>query len=453
MGRIFLSVGQGGIEQTVQNPGTIVGGTSATQEMIWVRDLVAAELRSRGLTVYHVGDDLNPVARIDWINHHCHTTDVAIELQTGLSINPSQRGVGIFHIADNAERKQDAQLILTSLLRRVPAFPNRGIIADAETSLGYLPFCRWIIVPSLSIEIGYLTNPQDRIVIQMQRRAIAIGLAEGIATWVYQDHINPISALSTLTPIHAEIGINLNGKIYPEQGILIQGNAYLPIDLVDCLGINLSQTERVRRIRYRQIVYIKAIDLRSFGLSIRWDNRHPTLMIDSRYRADLQPMKAIMGRGYTQYNHLSIFLKSHHSTYMYRFPEIIKLYLEEAAIEGVNHEVAFCQMCLETDFLRFGGVVKAKDNNFAGLATLGGTVEIVMFSSPRMGVRAHIQHLKAYASREPLVQVKVDPRFDCITRGIAPSIADLSSRWSDDLHYGYRISTLIQRLYQTAGLL
>jgi hypothetical protein len=138
---------------------------------------------------------------------------------------------------------------------------------------------------------------------------------------------------------------------------------------------------------------------------------------------------------------------------MYRFPEIIKLYLEEAAIEGVNHEVAFCQMCLETDFLRFGGIVKAKDNNFAGLATVGGTAEIATFSSPRMGVRAHIQHLKAYASREPLVQVKVDPRFDVITRGIAPSIADLSGRWSDDLQYGHRISTLIQRLYQTAGLL
>jgi hypothetical protein len=65
MGRIFLSAGQGGIEQTVQNSGIIPGGTTATQEMIWVRDLVAAELRSRGLTVYSVGDDLNPVARID----------------------------------------------------------------------------------------------------------------------------------------------------------------------------------------------------------------------------------------------------------------------------------------------------------------------------------------------------------------------------------------------------
>jgi N-acetylmuramoyl-L-alanine amidase len=453
MGRIFLSAGQGGIEQTVQNSGIISGGTTATQEMIWVRDLVAAELRSRGLTVYSVPDDLNPVARIDWINHHCHTTDVAIELETGLSVNPDQRGVGIFHITDNAERKQDAQLILTSLLRRVPAFPNRGIIADAETSLGYLRFCRWLVIPSLLVEIGYLTNSQDRILIQMQRRAIAIGLAEGIATWVYQDQMKSTSTLSTFTPVYAEIGINLNGHTYPETGILIKGNAYLPIDLVDCLGIHLSQTERIRRVKYRQIVYIKAIDLKPFGISIRWDNRQPTLMINSRYRADLQPMKAIMGRGYAQYNHLSIFLKSHHSTYMYRFPEIIKLYLEEAAIEGVNHEVAFCQMCLETDFLRFGGIVKAKDNNFAGLATVGGTAEIATFSSPRMGVRAHIQHLKAYASREPLVQVKVDPRFDVITRGIAPSIADLSGRWSDDLQYGHRISTLIQRLYQTAGLL
>ena len=445
MGRIFLSAGQGGIES--------VEGTTTTQEMIWVRDLVAAELRSRGFTVYAVADEVNPVSRIDWINHHCHTTDVAIELQTAISVNSSQRGVSIFHIADNAERRQDAQLILTALLRRVPSFPNRGIQSDTETSLGYLQFCRWVKIPSLYVEIGYLTNSQDRILIQRQRRAIAIGLAEGITTWVYQDRINSMSVLSAFTPLYADIGINLNGNIYPEQGVLIQGNAYLPIDLVDCLGISLSQTERVRRVQYRQIVYIKAIDLKPFGISIRWDDRHPIIMIDSKPQFYFKQIQSIMGRGNTQNNHLSIFLKSHHSTYMYRFPEIIKLYLEEAAIEGVNHDLAFCQMCLETDFLRFGGAVKARDYNFAGLGTVGVSAEVATFSSVRMGVRAHIQHLKAYASREPLVQVKVDPRFDLISRGIAPSLDRLSGRWSKDLDYGNRICTLIQRLYQTAGFL
>ncbi|MGB3404068.1 MAG: N-acetylmuramoyl-L-alanine amidase [Microcoleaceae cyanobacterium] len=453
MGRIFLSAGQEGIGSNLQPSGISIGGTTAIQEMIGLRDFVAAELRSRGLSVYIVGDDFNPVDRINWINHHCHTTDVAIELQTAISANSAHRGISIFHIADNAERKRDAQTILTALLRRVPSFPNRGIVSDSQTPLGSIGFCRWLSIPSLYIEMGYFTNAQDRILIQMQRRAIARGLAEGIATWSYQDHFNSDLAFSTSTPVYATIGINLNGYTYPEQGILIQGNAYLPIDLIDHLGINFSQTERIRRVKHRQIVYIKAIDLKDFGISIHWDDRQPIIIINSKYRADFQLIKLIMGRGKTNKNNLSIFLKSHHSTYMYRFPEIIKLYFEEAEIEGVNHDIAFCQMCLETDFLRFGGIGRATDHNFAGLATVGGMADIATFSSPRMGVRAHIQHLKAYASREPLVQVKVDPRFDLITRGIAPSLDQLSGRWSEDLNYGTRIYTLMQQLYQTAGLL
>ena len=453
MGRIFLSAGQGGMGSNLQPSGIRIGGTTAIQEMIGLRDFVAAELRSRGLTVYTVGDDYHPVDRINWINHYCHTTDIAIELQTGISTNSSHRGVRIIHIGDNAERKQNAQTILTALLRRVPAFPNRGVVSDSLTPLGYLPFCRWLNIPSLYIEMGYFTNAQDRILIQMQRRIIAQGLAEGIATWSYQDTVNPTLSLSTATPVYATIEINLNGYTYPEAGILIQGNAYLPIDLVDCLGINLSQTERIRRVKYRQVVYIKAIDLKSFGISISRDERQAIIIINSKYRSDFQLMKLIMARSKTNKNHLILFLKSHNSNYIYRFPEMIKLYFEEAEIEGVNHDIAFCQMCLETDFLRFGGTVRAKDNNFAGLGSVEKTAEVATFSSPRMGVRAHIQHLKAYASREPLVQVKVDPRFDLITRGIAPDLDQLSGRWSDDLNYGNRIYTLMQQLYQTAGLL
>ncbi|MEH2168652.1 MAG: cell wall hydrolase, partial [Nostoc sp.] len=75
------------------------------------------------------------------------------------------------------------------------------------------------------------------------------------------------------------------------------------------------------------------------------------------------------------------------------------------------------------------------------------------FPSARIGVRAHVQHLKAYASLEPLVQEVVDPRFRFVTRGIAPLIDQLSGRWSADLDYGTKISAMLKRLYESAGLL
>ncbi|MFM6201305.1 MAG: cell wall hydrolase, partial [Dolichospermum sp.] len=102
--------------------------------------------------------------------------------------------------------------------------------------------------------------------------------------------------------------------------------------------------------------------------------------------------------------------------------------------------------------LRFGTDIKPQQNNFAGLGAAGGASKGASFPSARIGVRAHIQHLKAYASLEPLVQEQVDPRFRFVTRGVAPSIHQLSGRWSADLDYGTKIISIIRRLYESASI-
>ncbi|HEY9837461.1 MAG TPA: glucosaminidase domain-containing protein, partial [Vampirovibrionales bacterium] len=124
-----------------------------------------------------------------------------------------------------------------------------------------------------------------------------------------------------------------------------------------------------------------------------------------------------------------------------------------AAIEGINYDIAFCQMCLETNFLRFNGEIQPTQNNFAGLGSVGGGNTAASFPSARIGVRAHIQHLKAYASIEPLVMEQVDPRFRFVARGIAPLLEQLSGRWAADLQYGQKILALLRRLYESSGLL
>ncbi|MDB9380019.1 cell wall hydrolase, partial [Nodularia sphaerocarpa CS-585A2] len=97
--------------------------------------------------------------------------------------------------------------------------------------------------------------------------------------------------------------------------------------------------------------------------------------------------------------------------------------------------------------------IRPEQNNFSGLGSIGGGAEAASFSSARIGVRAHIQHLKAYASLEPLVNEVVDPRFRFITRGVASSIYQLSGRWSADLDYGTKILAMMKRLYESARLL
>ncbi|XZN93110.1 MAG: N-acetylmuramoyl-L-alanine amidase [Microcoleus sp.] len=443
MARIFLSAGHGGFENGTRDPGTVAGGTTEAREMILLRDLVVGQLRSRAVEVLAVPDELSQVQTIDWINSRSRIGDVALEIQASGASNPSVRGAGIFYIAANNQRKADAEMLIMSLLRRFPQLPNRGATPDTATGLGRLIFCRWVSIPSMLMELGFLTNPDDRLLIQNRRGEMAMGIADGLETW-----IRPRAEPPTPSPItYRSININLNGGIYEEQGVLINGNAYIPIDLVDRLGIDLSNIARLRRVNYKNIVYVQAIELRDFQVLVTWDNANRTVVLRSNIQPPAQVGK-IMGAGITTEVQLMMFLRANNPSALTVFPDIAKLYREEARVEGVNYDIAFCQMCLETNFLRFSDNIRPTQNNFGGLATVGGDSESASFASARIGVRAHIQHLKAYASIEPLVQELVDPRFRFVTRGIAPEVDRLGGRWTADLQYGTKIKALVRRLYE-----
>lgn len=104
--------------------------------------------------------------------------------------------------------------------------------------------------------------------------------------------------------------------------------------------------------------------------------------------------------------------------------ELAKIFLEEGKAEGVRGDVAFAQSLKETGFFKYGGIVLPTQNNYAGIGALNGnaTGQAATFPSPRVGVRAQIQHLKAYASTAALVNECVDPRFSLVTRGSAPFV-------------------------------
>jgi hypothetical protein len=122
------------------------------------------------------------------------------------------------------------------------------------------------------------------------------------------------------------------------------------------------------------------------------------------------------------------------------------IYDEEAAAEGVNADLAFAQMCLETSYLKFGNQVRAGQFNFAGLGAVDGGNTALSFSSPREGVRAQIQHLKFYASTLPLTNPPVSPRLGYVTRGSAPTVWQLAGTWASDADYGKKLLTILQRM-------
>ncbi len=126
---------------------------------------------------------------------------------------------------------------------------------------------------------------------------------------------------------------------------------------------------------------------------------------------------------------------------------LIKIYIIESNREGVNYEIAFCQMCLETGFLKFEGSVSKNQHNYCGLGCIDMFSGGDWFASMEEGVRAHIQHLKAYASFEPVKSPMVDPRFNNVKRGTVNIVTELTGKWASDPEYGQKISSLINRMY------
>ena len=152
MGKIFISAGHSSFEGSFRDLSEGIGGTSEIAELVATRDLLIAELRSRGIAIAVPSDDLNLDETIAWINSRATSQDVALSLNLDTVISPELRGATAYYIANNAIRKRQGEIITNALTKRVPEIPNRGAKADTVASIGNLSFCRQIIIPSILLE-------------------------------------------------------------------------------------------------------------------------------------------------------------------------------------------------------------------------------------------------------------------------------------------------------------
>ena len=124
-------------------------------------------------------------------------------------------------------------------------------------------------------------------------------------------------------------------------------------------------------------------------------------------------------------------------------------YIQEASMENINSDVAFAQMCLETGFLRFGGLVQPDFHNYCGLGAMDAEHPGERFETEQLGVRAHIQHLQAYATTQD-VQLNnqlIDPRYNWVHKTkLVTDIFGLTGTWATDPNYGNKIDEIISRM-------
>lgn len=133
------------------------------------------------------------------------------------------------------------------------------------------------------------------------------------------------------------------------------------------------------------------------------------------------------------------------------------LFINEGAAEGVAGDVAFAQSIVETGYFGFSSRVPGSFNNFSGLGAVDGGTGAAQFPDAQTGVRAQIQHLRAYA--DPKVTVAnlanplVDPRFNLVSpKGKAPNWEQFGGGiWASDPAYSGKVLGIYQQILTFIG--
>ena len=167
----------------------------------------------------------------------------------------------------------------------------------------------------------------------------------------------------------------------------------------------------------------------------------------------------IMGNAVATAEQMKAYLKAKNPSVAQSVLDMVPLYLSEGKAEGVRGDVAFAQSCLETGNFGFSGsAVTLSQNNFCGMGVTSNGVKGNSFDTPQLGIRAQVQHLKAYASTEALKNACVDPRFQYVTRGCAEYVEWLGQKenpdgkgWATGAGYGEKILTILKGILGTAG--
>lgn len=167
----------------------------------------------------------------------------------------------------------------------------------------------------------------------------------------------------------------------------------------------------------------------------------------------------IMGNAVATAEQMKAYLKAKNPAVAQSVLDMVPLYLSEGSTEGVRGDIAFAQSCLETGNFTFSGsAVTLSQNNFCGMGVTSNGMKGNSFDTPQLGIRAQVQHLKAYASSDVLKNVCIDPRFKFVTRGCAEYVEWLGQKenpvgkgWAAGVGYGEKILAILKGILGMDG--
>jgi N-acetylmuramoyl-L-alanine amidase CwlA len=172
---------------------------------------------------------------------------------------------------------------------------------------------------------------------------------------------------------------------------------------------------------------------------------------------DTSGLTKIMGSSVATVEQMTAYIKAKNPTVAQSVIDMLPYYISEGKAEGVRGDIAFAQSCLETGNFKFENTaVTLAQNNFCGMGVTSKGKTGNSFDTPQLGIRAQIQHLKAYASTEALVNACIDPRYRYVTKGSAEYVEWLGQKenpngkgWATGKGYGDKIIRILNALIDT----
>ncbi|WP_394918415.1 N-acetylmuramoyl-L-alanine amidase [uncultured Robinsoniella sp.] len=162
----------------------------------------------------------------------------------------------------------------------------------------------------------------------------------------------------------------------------------------------------------------------------------------------------ITGKAIATAEQMQKYIRSKNPSVAQSVLDMVPQYIQEGKAESIRGDIAFAQSCLETGNFTFkDSAVTLDQNNFCGMGVTQNGMKGNSFPNTKTGIRAQIQHLKAYACTEPLKKECVDPRFQYVERACAEFVEWLGIQenpkgkgWASGSGYGSKILNILEAI-------
>ena len=148
--------------------------------------------------------------------------------------------------------------------------------------------------------------------------------------------------------------------------------------------------------------------------------------------------------------------KNHNQNKIDKATRIVDMYINWGNKFNIRADIAWAQMCHETNFLKYDGIVPESANNFCGLGATGAPGVYNTFTTEELGIIAHYAHLAWYVYPNHVnsyCSMDYDPRH--FTWGVSPphnyngdnTLNSLNGRWAPSPDYTYKIILFANEIY------